>query len=94
MGRGSRFSTRDPNDIFKQFFSNCTSLAPHVPPLYFLSRFLSQLVPIMMMIFRASAPSVSAQVDLAEARNSIRAWAAACTEDFSPVLVDLVECIT
>jgi hypothetical protein len=93
MGRGSRFSARDPNDVFKQFFSSCTPLAPHVSPIYFLSRFLPQLVPITMMIFRASAPSVSAQVDLVEACNSNRAWVAVCTVVFSPVLVVSVECM-
>ena len=30
MGGGHRFSARDPNDIFKQFFSSCMLPSPHI----------------------------------------------------------------
>ena len=31
MGGARRFSTRDPNDIFRQFFQSCMPPAPTIP---------------------------------------------------------------
>jgi hypothetical protein len=85
MGGGRRFSTRDPNDIFKQFFQACVSplLALHFGSVELFSRLRVQLATTMMTL-RVFARS--AQVVLADFSNSIKAPAAACLVDFSPVL--------
>ena len=85
MGGGRHFSTRDPNDVFKQFFQACASslLNLQFGSFQLVSRLSMQLVTEMMTL---PVFALSAQVALADFSNSIKAPAAACLVDFFPVL--------